>query len=221
MDSFSDDLQKTELSRQKTTSTILFIIALVVLAFIISLLFKLGPEPPEESTGWKAYDFPDEHIWLNSSEPLSIHDQLRKHVIVTFFCEFTSLAELHDLSKLTELDIAFGNYPVSIIVILENGELNINELNDMIDSWGIDFPIVVDHTGMISDAFSVSTFPALLVLDSRARISARFYEGWNSVDIGGIINDLINDGEATRSLAISRYKPIQGSFIPDSVFLSN
>lgn len=217
MDSFSDDLRKTELNKQKTTSTILFFIALVALVFVISLLFKLGPEPPEETTGWKAYDFPEGHIWFNSTEPLSIHDQLRKHVIVIFFCEFTSLAELHDLSKLTELDSAFGNFPVSTIIILEDVEMNIDELNDMVGRWGIDFPIIVDHTGIISETFSVSSFPALLILDTRARISARFYAGWNSIDISGIISDLINDGEATRSLAINRYRPLQGSYIPDSV----
>lgn len=219
MNNFSKDLQKTSLSRQNTKSTILFIIALVGLAFIISFLFKIGPKPPEEPTGWKAYDFPKGHIWINSAEPLSIHDHLRKHIIVTFFCEFTSLGELYDLSKLTELKDSFKNNPVSIIIIFEDEEMNIDELNTVVDTWGIEFPIIVDNTGEISETFSVSSFPALLIIDTRARISARFYAGWNSADISGIIADLINDGEATRSLAVTPYTPIPGIFVPDSTLI--
>ncbi|MCK4503988.1 MAG: redoxin domain-containing protein [Candidatus Aegiribacteria sp.] len=217
LEDYSKNLPMTSLGRKRLRSTILFLLALVATAFLISFLFSLSPEPPSESILSDVDDFPREHIWFNSSEPLSIYNQLRKHVVVVFFCRMSTLSDVQYFTLLQEIQTEFKEQPFVVVIALETSETSIKELEDIVIDWGIDFPVIVDNRGIVSNRFNVSSYPSLLVLDSQARVSARFYTGWEQADLKGIVEDLLRLEGAMRSSPGPIFKPDGESFIPNSL----
>jgi peroxiredoxin len=214
LDDYSNEMPRSELSRKRTRSTILFIAAMVVAAFCIGFLFDLGPEPPVENVLSNVGDFPADHIWFNTSEPLSLYNQLSRHVVVVFFCRLSTLSDLQYLSRLEDIQIEFQEEPLVVVACIQMESDSINELRNIIDDWGIEFPVIIDDHGTVSHRFDVSTFPSLVVLDSRARVSARFYVGWEKADLRGIVDDLLQQLRAMRYSQFTSFKPDGGCFIP-------
>ncbi|MCD4847011.1 MAG: redoxin domain-containing protein [Candidatus Aegiribacteria sp.] len=217
LEDYSKDLPMTSLGRKKIRSTALFLLALVLSAFLISFLFSLNPEPPSESILSDVDDFPREHIWFNSSEPLSIYNQLRRHVVVVFFCRMSTLSDVQYFTLLKEIQTEFEEQPLVVVIALETSESSIEELESIVNDWGIDFPVIVDNRGIVSNRFNVSSYPALLVLDSQARVSARFYTGWEQADLKGIVEDLLQLEGAMRPSPSPVFRPDGESFIPNSL----
>ncbi len=217
LEDYSKDLPMTSLGRKKIRSTLLFLLALVITAFLISFLFSLRPAPPRESILSDVDDFPREHIWFNSSEPLSIYNQLRRHVVIVFFCRMSTLSDVQHFTMLQEIQTEFKEQPFVVVIALETFETSIDELESIIIDWGIDFPLIVDNRGIVSNRFNVSSYPSLLVLDSQARVSARFYNGWEQADLKGIVEDLLHLEGAMRSPPSQIFRSDSGSFIPNSL----
>ena len=203
--------------QRRIRSAVFFGIAAILTAVLISYLFKLGPERPDTRILTYVGDFPQSHIWMNTSEPLSVYEQLQKHIIVIFFSRFSSLADVDYLSRLEELDQSYPENPIAIIVVLADDASSPDQLAETVDDWGVHFPIIVDRDGEVSSSFSVSAIPALLILDTRARVSARFYSGWEQADLRGIVGDLLEQGTAMRSLAGVKFAPDGGSYLPDTI----
>lgn len=217
MEDYSKDLPMTSLGRKKLRSTVLFLLVLVATAFLISFLFALRPELPSESILSDVDDFPRDHIWFNSSEPLSIYNQLRRHVVVVFFCRMSTLSDVQHFTLLQEIQTEFEEQPFIVIIALETSETSIKELENTVKDWGICFPLIVDNRGIVSSRFNVRSYPSLLVLDSQARVSARFYTGWEQADLKGIVEDLLHLEGAMRSSPGPIFRPDGESFIPNSL----
>ena len=188
---------------------------MIAAAFLIGFLFDLGPEPPVQNVLSGVGDFPVDHIWFNTSEPLSLYNQLSKHVVVVFFCRVSTLADLQYFSRLEEIQEEFTDEPLAVIAAIQTDQTSSDELREIVEDWGIEFPVIIDNTGIVANRFNVSTSPSLLVLDARARVSARFYVGWERADLRGIVDDLLQQLRAMRYSMIEIYHPDGGSYIPD------
>ncbi|MEN8208198.1 MAG: redoxin domain-containing protein [Candidatus Fermentibacteria bacterium] len=215
LEEYSRELPRSELSRKRIRSGIIFALAMIASAFFLGFLFDLGPEPQEADLLSDVGDFPADHTWFNSNEPLSLYDQLSRHVVVLFFCRLSTLTDLQYFSRLEAINDEFIEEPFTVIAVIRTDETSIDELQRTVRDWGIRFPVIVDNAGTVSSRFSVSTFPSVLVLDSRARVSARFYVGWEKADLRGIVDDLLQQLRAMRYSRIVVYHPDGGSFIPD------
>ena len=213
---YSKELPRTELSRRKARSTVLFLVAMLAVALFIGFVFNLGPETPVEQVLSDVGDFPGDHAWFNTSRPLSLYDQLSRHVVVLFFCRLNTLSDLEYFSRLEEIQNEFREQPLAVIAVLRTDSRSASNLQNTINDWGIDFPVIIDHTGAVSDRFSVSASPALIVLDARARISARFFMGWDKADLRGIVNDLLQQLRAMRYHDTVIFNPDGGNYVPDS-----
>jgi len=194
---------------------------MILSAFFLGFLFDLGPEPVQEYVLSDVGDFPADHIWFNSSKPLSLYNQLSKHVVVVFFCSLSTLTDLQYFNQLEAIHEEFIEEPFAVIAVIQTEETSIDELHSIVEDWGIKFPVIVDNTGTVSGRFSVTTFPSLLVLDSRARVSARFYVGWEKADLRGIVDDLLQQLRAMRYSQIVVYHADGGTFIPNSIHDEN
>ncbi|MCK5065158.1 MAG: redoxin domain-containing protein [Candidatus Fermentibacteraceae bacterium] len=217
LEDYSKDLPMTSLGRKKIRSTVLFLLALMITAFLLSFLFALSPAPPTESILSDVDDFPSEHIWFNSSEPLSLYSQLRRHVVIVFFCRMSTLSDVQYFTRLQDIQTEFRERPLVVVIALETVETSIDELESIVTDWGIDFPVIVDNRGIVSNRFNVSSYPSLLVLDTQARVSARFYTGWEQANLKGIVEDLLQLEGAMRSLQGQIFRPDGESFIPNSL----
>jgi peroxiredoxin len=215
LEDYSQELTKSDFSRRRVRSTILFIIVMILAAFLIGFLFDLGPEPSVQNLLSDVGDFPADHVWLNTSEPLSLYDQLSKHVVVIFFCRLSTLSDLQYFSRLEQIQKEFSEEPLAVITAVQTDETSIDELRDIVKDWGIEFPVIIDNRGIVSNRFDVTSSPSLLVLDARARVAARFYAGWEKADLKGIVDDLLQQLRAMRYSAIEIYQPDGGSYVPD------
>jgi peroxiredoxin len=193
----------------------LFGAAVVVAAAGLAVIYRLQDGAPVSTERYQSVgDFPEGHVWFNTSQPISLYDQLSGHVVVVHFCEFTRLSDVQDMTKLRDLRDEFVEMPISVIVVYRTDQTDVDSLQSIIDSWGVPFPIVVDHDEMVSENFGVSSFPAILALGTHKRISARYYTGWQEVDLQGVVNDLIQEAVASRSIARFRFEPDSGRYVP-------
>lgn len=212
---YSEELPKSDLNRRRMRSAIVFIMAMIATAFFIGFLFNLGPEPPAQNVLSDVEDFPANHVWFNTSEPLSLYNQLNKHVVVIFFCRLSTLSDLRYFSRLEQIQDEFSDEPLAVITAVQTDETSINELRGIVEDWGIKFPVIIDNQGIVSNRFDVSSSPSLLVLDARARVAARFYAGWEEADLKGIVDDLLQQLRAMRYTTIVIYHPDGGSYVPN------
>jgi len=214
---YSRELPRSSLSRRRTRSTILFLAVMVAVAFLIGFLFDLGPESTADNVLSDVGDFPSDHIWINTSQPLSIYDQLSRHVIVVFFCDLETLSDLEYCQRLERVQQEFREQPLAVIASVRTAETSVEELLDTVRDWGIEFPVIIDNQGMVCGRFGVSTLPALLVLDARARVSARFYIGWDRADLRGIVEDLLQQLRAMRYTDIRVFHTEGEYYVPDEL----
>ncbi|OPL19832.1 MAG: hypothetical protein AVO35_02335 [Candidatus Aegiribacteria sp. MLS_C] len=214
---YSEELPWSALSRRRTRSTVLFLTVMLLVAFLIGFIFDLGPEPQGSDVLSDVGDFPSDHIWINTSEPLSLYDQLSRHVVVLYFCNLETLSDLEYCQRLEQVHEEFREQPLAVIAAVRTGETDIDRLTDTMDDWGIEFPVLVDDRGMVSRRFNVGTIPALLVLDARARVSARFFLGWDRADLSGIVEDLLQQLRAMRYTDIRVFRPDGGHYLPETL----
>ena len=214
---YSQELPRSSLSRRRTRSTIVFLAVMVAVAFLIGFLFDLGPEQPASEVLSDVGDFPADHVWFNTSEPLSLYNQLSRHVVVIFFCNLETLSDLEYCQRLESLQEEFMEQPMAVVAVVSTAETSVDELWETIGDWGIDFPVVIDNQGMVCRRFNVGTIPALLVLDARARVSARFFMGWDRADLRGIVEDLMQQLRAMRYTDIHIFHPDGGRYIPENL----
>jgi hypothetical protein len=200
------ELKESEYKRRQLKSIAFFAAGVVVLAIIAGYFFRQSPVLPPSGRADIASDFP-EGTWFNTAEPLSLYDQLRGHVVVVLFNDFNTLSDLEDLSRLSELDSLFINQSMLGIVVLAGRETA--TADSLVSQWQIDCPVLADPDSLAMQTFGIRALPAVLVLDARARVAARYYEDWQRIPLEAVIQDLLDQGVATRSLAAVKYVPLK------------
>ncbi len=201
---YAKDLIVSQYKRKQFKATILFVAGVVVFTVIAGFLFRQSPARPPAGRMEIASDFPA-GTWFNVSEPLSLFMQLKGHVVVVLFNDFNTLADLEDLSRLCSIDSTFSDKPVACVIISAGADSAM--ASSIVDQWQIHFPVLADPDHEAMSSFGVRALPAVLVIDTASRISSRYYEDWNLVRLEDVIQDLISQGEATKSLASEKYIP--------------
>jgi hypothetical protein len=194
---------------------VLFLAALVAFASLLGLFFRNGRETMRTGRFLTVGDFPEDHAWFNTSEPLSLYDQLRGHVTVLYFEDFETLDDLRGLSRLDDLNESFSEEPLQVIVVYRISGERLPVLYNQIETWDFGYPIIVDDLEEVGVNFGVSSIPALLLIDSTARLSAMYLHGWEHTDLEVVVYDLLNQGRSGRTLAMDPFVPDGGEFIPD------
>jgi peroxiredoxin len=208
---FKRNLKDLEHRRNQTKSFILFAAGVVVLALIAGYFFRQSPASPPAGRMDVASDFP-RGIWFNTPEPLSLYDQLRGHVVVVLFNDFNTLSDLEDLSQFGELTDLFSDQSVFGLVVMAGRETVASD--SLISQWQIDFPVLVDPDSAAMASFGIRALPAVLVIDARARVAARYYEDWQTLPLEAVVQDLVDQGIATRSLASEKYSVPEAAELP-------
>ncbi|MCK5035546.1 MAG: redoxin domain-containing protein [Candidatus Sabulitectum sp.] len=198
------DLKDSSYKMQQLKSLIYFAVGVVIFTFIAGFLFRQSPSRRPTGRTDIASDFP-EGIWFNTVEPLSLYDQLKGHVVVVLFNDFNTLSDLDDLNHFSELNSFFQDQAVFGVVVLSCREPS--TADSLINQWQIDFPVLVDTDSTAMGTFGIRALPGVLVIDASARVAARYYEDWQCIPLQAVVQDLLDQGVATRSLAHERYIP--------------
>ncbi|MBN1435090.1 hypothetical protein JW921_10040 [Candidatus Fermentibacterales bacterium] len=208
--------KRTELSRRLLRSRIAFTAALVAACALLAYLFSLGgaSQPCAERFSTVG-DFPPGHVWFNTPVPLSLYGELDKHITLVLFCDCASLADVQGLLRLQTMREQYSEMPVAAIIALVNPSTDLDSLRGVIATWGISSPVILDHDGAVSRDFMVDGYPTLLILETHGRIAASYGSGWYQRDLSGLVDDLVSQALASRSLSHEPYEEQQGEYLPD------
>lgn len=205
------DLQNSPHKVDQLKGALVFTVGVIVFTILAGFLFRQRPYVPPTGRMDIVSDFP-EGVWFNTQEPLSMFDQLRGHVVLLLFNDFNTLSDLEDLTRLCHIDSTFSSQAVICIVI--SAATSVAMTDSITSQWQIHFPVLSDPDSIAMGSFGVRGLPAVLVIDTASRVSARYYEDWQRVPLEEIINDLLDQGFATRTLASSKYIP-QAVLVPE------
>ncbi len=201
---FQKDLKDSEYKRAQFKSVLFFALGVVVFTIVAGFLFKQGPTRRPTGRSDIAYDFPAGE-WFNPSVPLSLYDELKGHVVVVLFNDFNTLSDLQDLTNFNNLSHFFNDQSVMCLVVTAG--LSGSTTDSLITQWQVDYPVLADPDSMAMAVFGIRALPGILVIDTKGRVAARYYEDWQNIALEPVIQDLLDQGMATHSLANEKYVP--------------
>lgn len=207
-------LPLTDFHRQRIRSAVIFGLAVLLSAFGLGYLFSLKKEPPNTERFAAVGDFPEGHAWFNTQAPLSLYHELSGHVVLLLFCDFTRLSDAAGLERLQRLHEDLASSPVAVVTVFVRPEAGPDSWRTTIAAWGIGFPVIVDHDGMVMTHFGVGETPQLVVLDTHARVVARYGSEWRDADLEGLISDIMVEGVASRTLSDRPFRAGPGEYVP-------
>ena len=199
-----NELRDSHYKRAQLRSIVLFILGVLIFTLIAGFLFRQSPTRPPVGRAATVSDFPS-GVWFNTSEPISLYDQLKGHVVVVLFNDFNTLSDLEDMNRLAEVDSVFQDY--SVVCIVVSAGVEHSQTATLVDQWSIEFPLLADPDSMAMAGFGISALPGVVVIDTASRVAARYYEDWQRAPLEDVIRDLLDQGIATRSLAVDKYIP--------------
>jgi DNA-binding beta-propeller fold protein YncE len=133
---------------------------------------KVSHEATLEGTV-NAPEFPPELEWLNTNRRLALRDLRGKIVLLDFwtYCCINCMHVLPDLKKLEE------KYPQELVVVGVHSGKFLNEhdssqIRKAIRRYGIQHPVVNDADMIVWNAYSVSAWPTLALINPRGKIIA-------------------------------------------------
>ena len=198
------DLRDSEHKKHQVKGLFFFAVSVVVFTLIAGFLFKQSPSPRPTGRSDIASDFP-EGVWFNTSEPLSLYNQLKGHVVVVLFNDFNTLSDLEDMVGFCELNDIFADQLVISLVV--SAGRDVSATDSLVSQWEIDFPVLADPDSLAMHSFGIRALPGVLLINTTGTVAARYYEDWQNISLEAVILDLLDQGEATRSLANEKYIP--------------
>jgi thiol-disulfide isomerase/thioredoxin len=121
-----------------------------------------------------APDFAGATAWLNTDKPLSIKD-LRGQVVVLDFWTYCCVNCMHVLPILRDLEERHANDPLVVIGVHSakfEGEKDADRVLAAMRRYGVAHPVVVDSEMRIWSAYSVRSWPTLVVIRPDGTLAA-------------------------------------------------
>ena len=164
------------------SSTISRLILLFIIVFIVILKNEgchkkndLETTTIETSTQLVAApDFPSDLEWLNSGKKLKLKD-LRGKIVLLDFWTYGCINCMHIIPDLKALE---KKYPQELVVIGIHSakfanEQEVDNLRQAILRYGIEHPVLNDRDMQVWEAYGVSAWPTLFLIDPEGKIVAR------------------------------------------------
>jgi thiol-disulfide isomerase/thioredoxin len=121
-----------------------------------------------------APDFAGATAWLNTDKPLSIHD-LRGQLVVLDFWTYCCVNCMHVLPILRDLEERHANDPLVVIGVHSakfDGEKDADRVLAAMRRYGVAHPVVVDSEMRIWSAYTVRSWPTLVIIRPDGTLAA-------------------------------------------------
>lgn len=125
----------------------------------------------------RAPEFPSNLAWINSDHPLSIKE-FRGRIVILHFWTFCCINCMHALAQLREVEAAFPD-TLSVISVHSPkfpGEQFTHSVRNAVLRYGIEHPVVNDHSMYLWQQYAVRAWPTLIFIDPQNRVIGR-HEG--------------------------------------------
>ena len=128
--------------------------------------------------GIKAPDFPRGFPWLNTGgRGLHFNKELKGRLVVIDFWTYCCINCMHILPDLAYLEEKYAGKPLVILGCHSakfDNEQNRGNIRQAILRYNIRHPVVIDENNTIWDAFTVNSWPTLVVIDAEGTMLAMF-----------------------------------------------
>ncbi|GHO52240.1 thioredoxin-like domain-containing protein [Ktedonobacter robiniae] len=145
----------------------------------------------------RAPDFPTNLAWINSDHPLSLKE-LRGRIVILHFWTFCCINCMHALAQLRELEESFPE-TLSVISIHSPkfpGEHFTGSVHNAVLRYGVEHPVVNDHTMYLWQQYAVRAWPTLVFIDPEGRVIGK-HEGEISPTQGkDLLRQMLEEFEA-------------------------
>ena len=151
----------------------------------------------------KAPEFPRDLIWLNTEVPLSLA-RLRGYIVVIDFWTYCCINCIHMVPVFEKLSQEYKNSPVVFVGIhsakfLE--EQKPENIEEAIGRYEITHPVAVDDNMRLWNMYGASAWPTTVVIDPKGNIIYRSAGEKSMIEIGGVIEMLLEKFKADKELA--------------------
>ncbi len=123
----------------------------------------------------KAPDFPQDFVWHNTDEPLTL-SKLKGHIVVIDFWTYCCINCMHTLPVLAELEKKYGQKPVVFIGVHSGkftSEQDAKNVQAAINRYEIGHPVIVDKKMQVWSSFGVNAWPTIIIVDPNGTIVYR------------------------------------------------
>lgn len=157
------------IQKNKTNIKTLFLVMVLVSMPLTSLGQTSDPPAAEGAfTDLKAPEIPADLPWLNTKKALSL-EALKGHVILVDFWTYCCINCMHILPDLAKLERKYATEPFVVLGVHSgkfDGEKDPQRIQEAIERYHIEHPVVVDSDFRVWRAWGVDAWPTLAVIDS-------------------------------------------------------
>ncbi len=171
--------------------------------------------------GKKAPDFGN-FTWLNTDKPLSLKD-LDGYIVILDFWTYCCINCMHMLETLERIEAKYKDKPVVVIGIhsakFYNEQVKEN-IEQAIERYEINHPVVIDQDMKIWDAYGINAWPTIVIIDPNGYVVYKQAgEGQNEY-IEDTIEILLNKCRAKEPLRFNRVKKARTLAFPSKISFS-
>lgn len=158
---------------------------------------------PEESSRKRSPGFSGASAWLNVDHPLTL-PELAGTVVVVDFWTSCCINCLHTLPVLRDLEDRFKGWPVVVVGVHSpkfTAERGQDRLEDILAANDVHHPVAIDSEMKVWDAWHVSGWPTVAVLDTRGRVIWSESGEPKLDELSSVVASALHEGDRTASLA--------------------
>lgn len=188
-------------------------VAAVLVAAV--LCGRCAGSTPHEAARCDAPDFGGADSWLNTAKPISVHD-LKGQVVLVDFWTYCCINCVHVFPDLHYLEEKYKGQPFVVIGVHSgkfDEEKDADHIRQAILRNDITHPVAVDSQYKIWNAYGVSGWPTLVLIDSQGKlVGAVSGEGHRHL-LDQKIAELLAEGKSDGTLGKPmRFRPERESF---------
>ncbi len=142
--------------------------------------------------------------WLNTDRPLAFDGDLRGRVVVLDFWTYCCINCIHILPDLAWLESKYAAEPVVFIGVHSakfDNEASRETIRAAMLRYEIAHPVIIDEDMRLWRAYTVRSWPTVIVIDPRGHIAGVFAGEGQRAALDEIIGQLLGQGRAEGSLA--------------------
>lgn len=121
-----------------------------------------------------------------SGQKLSLQD-LRGKIVVLDFWSTTCAPCMKEMKELDKIQHRMKSREVVVVGVASGGE-SLREVTEFRRRKNVEYPLVVDKTGAVSNSYQVRSLPTIYVIDKDGKIADSHQGFWDATDVAKAVN---------------------------------
>lgn len=148
--------------------------------------------------------FPREFAWVNTDRPLRLDEELKGSVVVLDFWTYCCINCMHILPDLAYIEHKYAGRPVVVIGVHSAKFDNEGDERNILQAcqrYNIGHPVIVDQDHEIWSAYSVRSWPTLMIIDPAGKVVGALSGEGNREVLDQVVAALLVEAKSNGTLA--------------------